>query len=46
MLRSRIDYYNRIQPDLDGDDSITTNSYTKLPPISPGYDSSRFNHLQ
>ncbi|CAF1206699.1 unnamed protein product [Rotaria sordida] len=44
-LQSRIDYYNRIQPDPDSlviDDSIHTNSYAKLPPISPGYDS---NHL-
>ncbi|CAF1118617.1 unnamed protein product [Rotaria sordida] len=44
-LQSRIEYYNRIQPDPDSlviDDSIHTNSYAKLPPISPGYDS---NHL-
>ncbi|CAF0970934.1 unnamed protein product [Rotaria sp. Silwood1] len=47
-LQSRIDYYNRIQPDPDSlaiDDSIHTSSYTKLPPISPGYDSNRFSHL-
>ncbi|CAF2525734.1 unnamed protein product [Rotaria sp. Silwood2] len=47
-LRSRIDYYNRIQPDPDSlviDDPIHTSSYTKLPPISPGYDSNHFNHL-
>ncbi|CAM4878265.1 unnamed protein product [Rotaria socialis] len=48
-LRSRIDYYNRIQPDPDSlgiDQSVYTNAYSKLPPISSGYDSSRLNHLQ
>ncbi|CAM4822853.1 unnamed protein product [Rotaria magnacalcarata] len=48
-LRSRIDYYNRIQPDPDSlaiDQSIYTNAYSKLPPISSGYDSNRLNHSQ
>jgi hypothetical protein len=47
MLRSRIDYYNRIQPDPDGNNDLArTNSYKKLPLISPGRDSHRFNYLQ
>ncbi|CAF2650945.1 unnamed protein product [Rotaria sp. Silwood2] len=49
MLRSRVDYYNRIQPDLDDvspNNVIRTNSYSKLPPISPGVDSNRLSRTQ
>lgn len=40
MVRARIDYYNRIQPDLESavnENLSNTNSYTKLPPISSGH---------
>ncbi|CAF0753356.1 unnamed protein product [Rotaria sp. Silwood1] len=48
-LRSGVDYYNRIQPDLDdlsSNNMIRTNSYSKLPPISPGIDSNRLSRTQ
>ncbi|CAF1901155.1 unnamed protein product [Rotaria magnacalcarata] len=46
MRQPRMNYYNHIQPDhvdLNTNSRIRANSYTKLPPISPGMDSNRLN---
>lgn len=45
MLRSRIEYYTRLQNDLDtteADDIFRANSYAKLPPIVSASNSNRF----
>ncbi|CAF0730608.1 unnamed protein product [Rotaria sordida] len=49
MVRSKVDYSNRIQPDPDDlnmNNMIRTNSYSILPPISPGIDSNRLSRTQ
>ncbi|CAF4985146.1 unnamed protein product, partial [Rotaria socialis] len=49
MRQPRMNYYNHIQPDhddLNTSSIIRANSYSKLPPISPGMDSNRLNRSQ